>query len=115
MNPVKYAIYIMLAATGAGVLLPHAVPSAKAALDIGQQGTISFVSGGVGEDERQEITTLAPAYALELLFARQGTPNEFLADIKVRIMDGSGNTVLDAVSQGPFLLAKVPQRVVFVW
>jgi len=69
---------------------------------------VSFVSGGVGEEERQEIGKLAPAYSLELLFATKGSPNEYLADIKVEIKDKNGNVMLDTVAQGPFLLAKMP-------
>jgi hypothetical protein len=42
------------------------------------------------------------------LFATKGSPNEYLADIKVEIKDKNGKLVLDAVVQGPFLLAKMP-------
>ena len=79
-----------------------------AAPQVQQQGAVTFVSGGVGEDEVQEIKKLSPAYPLELLFVTKGNPQEYLADVKVQIKDKDGRIVLDAVSQGPFLLAKIP-------
>lgn len=97
----------LLAASSAVVLLSLAT-GASAALEAVQNGPVPFVSGGVGEDERQEIGNLASAYSLELLFAAKGSPNEYLADIKVEIRDKNGKVMLDAVAQGPFLLAKMP-------
>jgi hypothetical protein len=81
--------------------------SAMASPEVQQQGVVSFVSGGVGEEELQEIRKLAPAYPLELLFVTKGEPQEYLADVKVQIEDKDGKIVLDAMSQGPFLLAKM--------
>jgi hypothetical protein len=140
-NSAKSAIYAALFALGTGVVLPSTAADTLASLEVNQNGTMPFVSGGVGDDERQQIERLSPGYPLQLLFATKGSPNEFLADIKVQIIDKDGKVVLDAVSQGPFLLAKIPagkysisadnegvvkrqtiqiagaksQRVVFVW
>lgn len=86
-------------------------PAAGAAALPGQdtQGNISYVSGGVGEDEAAAMKSAAPGYPLELQFVQKATPrDEFLADVKVRIMDRSKNVVLDAVSNGPYFLAKLP-------
>ena len=73
------------------------------------QGYVSFVSGGVGEDDAAAMKRAAAGFPLELQFVQKATPrDEFLADVKVKIRDGSKNVVLDAVSKGPFLLAKLP-------
>jgi hypothetical protein len=91
-----------------GTLVPLSLAaSAMASPEVQQQGVVSFVSGGVGEEELQEIRKLAPAYPLELLFVTKGEPQEYLADVKVQIEDKDGKIVLDAMSQGPFLLAKM--------
>lgn len=42
------------------------------------------------------------------MFSTKGSPNEYLADVKVQIKDKDGKIVHDAVTQGPFLLAKMP-------
>jgi len=141
MKLLNSAVCGALLAISPGIVLLSSTTGASAALEVVRNGPVPFVSGGVGEDERQEIGKRAPAYSLELLFAAKGSPNEYLADIKVEIKDKNGEVVLDAVSQGPFLLAKVspgkysisadndgavkrqtiqvagtkPRRVVFIW
>lgn len=73
------------------------------------RGNVSFISGGVGEDDTAAMKSAAAAYSLELQFVRKATPrDEFLSDVKVTIRDRSRNVVLDTVTEGPFLLAKLP-------
>ena len=73
------------------------------------QGSVKFVSGGVGDDETVAMQSAARGYPLELQFVQKASPrDEFLADVKVRILDRSRNVVLEAVASGPFLLAQLP-------
>jgi hypothetical protein len=73
------------------------------------QGNISFVTGGVGEDEAAVLKRAASRYPLQLQFVQKAWPrDEFLAGVRVRIRDRSKTVLLDTVSQGPFLLAKLP-------
>ncbi len=73
------------------------------------QGSISYLTGGVGKDEAEAIKLAAPKYPLSLEFVQHAKPkNEFLANVDVTIVDQAGATVLKTVSDGPFLLAKVP-------
>lgn len=106
MRPVNWMRAVLFAA---GLVVPLSLASsAMASPVVQQQGVVSFVSGGVGEDELQEIKKLSPGYLLELLFVTKGQPQEYLADVKVQIDDKDGKIVLDTLSQGPFLLAKMP-------
>lgn len=107
MKLMNHAVYAALLALGPSVVSLSSATDALAAVEVRQQGAVLFVSGGVGEEERQEIMKLSPDYPLELLFATRGSRNEYLADVNVQIKDKDGKVVLDAVSQGPFLLAKV--------
>jgi hypothetical protein len=70
------------------------------------QGDVTFVSGGIGEGERNAMEAMKSDYNLNLLFAAKGT-GEFLADVNVRIADAQGNTVIETVSDGPFLFARL--------
>jgi hypothetical protein len=70
------------------------------------QGDATFVSGGIGESERSAMEAMKSDYNLNLLFAAKGT-GEFLADVNVRIADAQGNTVVEAVADGPFLFARL--------
>lgn len=73
---------------------------------IQQQGGVSFVSGGVGQDESQALRSVASEWPLSLRFtARSG---EYLADVHVTITDTHGTSVLDTTSRGPYMLVKVP-------
>jgi hypothetical protein len=55
------------------------------------------------------IKQVAAQYPLELEFARTAIPqNEYVTDVKVLIKDHQGTLVLDTISDGPFLLAKLP-------
>ena len=108
MKPISPTVYVTLLAATAGIVSLSSSADTLAALELKQHGPVLFVSGGVGEEERQEIGKLSPGWSLELLFATKGSPNQYLADVKVQITDSDGKVVLDTVSQGPFLLAKMP-------
>ena len=71
------------------------------------QGDVTFVTGGVGLDERNELNATRANYNLSLLFSVQGKGN-FLSDVKIRITDLKGNVFLETVSDGPILFAKLP-------
>lgn len=68
------------------------------------QGDVTFVSGGIGTDEQNEMHAVRADYNLNLLFSVKGT-GEYVSDVKVMITDSSGNIVLDSVSDGPMLFA----------
>jgi len=67
---------------------------------------VRYVSGGVGEGERDELNALSGQFNLRLLFAAQGS-GDYLADVQVDIMRESGETILSAQSQGPWFFAKL--------
>jgi hypothetical protein len=68
-------------------------------------GGAQYISGGVSDDGMSAIDAEANAYSLRLLFVSGG---EYLANIGVTIKDAKGHSVLNATSEGPVLLAKVP-------
>lgn len=73
------------------------------------QGNVRYVSGGVGEQAAAAFKQAAAKYPLELLFAQKASPNDvYLAGVKVTVRDRAGKVVLDAVADGPYLLATMP-------
>jgi len=73
------------------------------------QGDVSYVTGGVGEDEATAFKDSARQFPVELLFAERAQPrDEYLANVQVTIRDSSGVAVLDTTTNGPYLLAKLP-------
>ena len=97
--------YVVL---GAGLALAAQVNAADSPSQPQTQGSVSFISGGVGEDDSDRMKQMRSQYPLELLFVTRGNPNQYLSDVKVQIAGGGGKVALDTVSNGPFLLAKVP-------
>jgi hypothetical protein len=67
---------------------------------------VTYISGGVGTDAVQALREVKGRYNLHLLFAVQGS-GEYLSNVRVRLADQSGNTVLDTVADGPYFFAKV--------
>ncbi len=70
------------------------------------QGEVTFVSGGVGGDERSAMQAIRGEYNLSLLFSVQGS-GEYLSDLNVTVTDLKGNAFLEAKSDGPMLFAKL--------
>ena len=70
------------------------------------QGDVSFVSGGVGGEEREEMKAMRADYNLSLLFKIQGS-GEYISDVKVTIRDVSGVVRLETVSDGPWLYVRL--------
>ena len=72
-------------------------------------GVVAYVTGGIGEGDAKAIDVAAKHYPLELEFVRKATPrDQYLAGVRVRIQDANHNIVLDVTSDGPFLLARLP-------
>lgn len=67
---------------------------------------VPWLSGGVGEDERKAIMAAASGYNLKLEFAN--TDGSYLSDVDVLIRNAEGETVLNVVSSGPWLMTELP-------
>lgn len=87
------------------VLLSLSVLAEDSVIQPQTQGEVTFVTGGVGFDERDELQAIRADYNLSLLFSEQG--GDYLSEVKVRITDLSGNTFLEAVSDGPKMFVKL--------
>jgi hypothetical protein len=73
------------------------------------QGNVSYIMGGIGLDESQQMKAMESQYSVAITFAEhdQGKA-DYLADIPVTITNAQGQTVLSVKSDGPYLLAKLP-------
>jgi len=97
----------ILPKTAAPEAAPAQAPSAPAAPEEPEVASgVPYISGGIGASGREEMQELKSKFNLRLLFAIQGS-GEYLADVKVRIDDASGPTLLTAVSQGPWFYASL--------
>ena len=70
------------------------------------QATIPWLSGGIGDDARDEMRKAAASYNVLIVFSdRQGS---YLADIPFAVAGRNGQEVVAGVSEGPLLYIKLP-------
>jgi hypothetical protein len=108
MQPRTLALMAALAAvnavSGTALAMPiQNLPPAET------QGAVTYRTGGIGQSEAAAMRQAEPNYPLSLEFAeRAGPKNWFLANVEVTIKNQQGNTELRTFSDGPFLLARLP-------
>lgn len=73
---------------------------------MGGGGGISYLSGGVGSEQREAMAAHRAEYNLYLKFAHRG--GELLAGVAMRITDRQRNPVLIADGVGPHVYVKLP-------
>jgi hypothetical protein len=70
------------------------------------QGDVTFVSGGVGEDEQKALRAIQGQYNLHLTFAVKGS-GEYASGVKVKVEDAKGHAYLDTTTNGPNLFVQL--------
>lgn len=68
----------------------------------------SFVCGGIGQAEQDQMKADASRHDVALTFARDN--GAYLADIDVQIRDANGTVVLATRCGGPIMLVDLPTR-----
>lgn len=66
----------------------------------------SYVTGGIGASELDDLEKRRHGFSLRVLTAAKGS-GAYLADAVIRIIDGAGKTVLDTTADGPWLYVKL--------
>lgn len=102
----KYFLSSVGLATG---LCALAFASAAASLPTVQHaGSSTYITGGIGLDESTAMKADMKNWPLSMQFAQKdGTRAEYVADVQVVVTDNKGHAALQAVSQGPFMLASL--------
>ena len=105
----KRSKYLLSSMGLASVLYAVALPGAAANLPAVQHyAGNTFITGGIGLDESTAMRGEMKNWPLAMLFAqKQGQGAEYVADVHVVLTDHKGHAAIDAVSQGPFMLASV--------
>jgi hypothetical protein len=75
-------------------------------LEIYQQGNISYISGGIGDDEKAQLEATQSSYNLRIMNADK--TGHFSGDTRIVISDLQHNILLDATS-GPIFYANLPK------
>jgi hypothetical protein len=70
------------------------------------QAELSWMSGGIGDDARDEMRKVAAAYSVHLVFSNQ--QGAYLAGIPFVVTQLNGHELYSGVSAGPLLYLKLP-------
>jgi hypothetical protein len=83
--------------------IPALPPTQK--MQAQQNGTVAYMTGGVGQEEREALETAKNNYNLHITIANGD--GQFLADTRIIIRNQAGQEILEAVA-GPIFYAQVP-------
>ena len=72
-----------------------------------QQNGITYINGGVGQEEQAAMQALRADYNLQLTFATKQS-GAYRSDVQLDIMDTKGNTLVSAANTGPMFFARLP-------
>lgn len=84
----------------AGAAVPTALPAPQVV------GDVTFITGGIGDEERMAIEQNKKDYNLYITNA--STDGAFAGTSRVVVTNSSGATVLDTMTAGPLFYAKLP-------
>lgn len=99
---------LLSAAALLGIALPAFAAAQTAAMPQPKTARrVTFVSGGIGQNEAHALKEEQSQYPLSLTFS-EGKRGEYLAGVQVTIRDPAGDTLLQTVSDGPIMLVKLP-------
>ncbi|HKO89348.1 MAG TPA: carboxypeptidase regulatory-like domain-containing protein [Burkholderiales bacterium] len=79
---------------------------AWAAPSFQQQGNVSYVTGGIGLEEREALVTNTSDFNLKVVNAIPG--GAYVSDTTVSVVNATGQEVLRTTLDGPWLIAKLP-------
>src|SRR5688572_19334149 len=68
---------------------------------------ITFVSGGIGADSRENLAAREKSYNLKLVTVLEGS-GSFVSGARVTLSSAAGDKLLEHVTEGPILLAGLP-------
>ncbi|MDK3024311.1 hypothetical protein QO239_17095 [Cupriavidus taiwanensis] len=106
MNPQHLRLAALI---GAAMFLASALQARAAAdnLVIRTMGPVSYVCGGVADDERQALAAKEKDFNMGILFT-QGANGEFLSDVAVRLVRDE-QEVASFRAAGPRCLIRAPE------
>ena len=102
---IKPAALVSALVLVAGAALAQDVPLPP----VKQSGDVSYVSGGVPDEQLPGIMQARTSYPLVIeLYQKAGPKSEYTADAQIRIKNRENEIVLDDKSDGPFFLVRTP-------
>lgn len=103
MNTRATLTLLLAIATGG---LAHPAGAQDPATQPSEYQGIPYITGGIGQEEREQLFFAAPEYNLKLLFAEKG--GSYTADTEIQVTRPDGRKVLELIAGGPLVYARLP-------
>jgi hypothetical protein len=108
MHPgARIALPLLLGAMIAGGALAQPAPADV----LPREGQMGYLNGGIGKEQADLMRDMSPQFPVRMTFSQHDAmhdTDEFVADVRLRVIDSSGRTIVDLPSQGPIFLLRVP-------
>ncbi len=104
----RIGLPVLLGAAIAGAALAQAAPADV----IPREGQMGYLNGGIGKEQADLMRDMSPQFPVRMTFSRHNASqntDEFVADVRLRVIDSAGRSVVDLTGQGPIFLLRVPQ------
>jgi hypothetical protein len=98
----KYPFLLWLA-----LALQPCVTHAQAPDRVQEMNGITFVSGGIGADSRDDLAAREKSYNFKLLMALEGS-GSFVSGVRLTLSSAAGDKLVEHVAEGPIFLAGLP-------
>jgi hypothetical protein len=107
INPMKSILrkflLILLIVLGGNSVCSAQLPMTQA------QGNITYIAGGIGEDEVKAMKSESKSWPLFIEFSEHLVGQDlWVAQVYLRILDSKGKTLFDTTVDGPIFLGKLP-------
>lgn len=74
-------------------------------LDVMTNGLVTYVTGGIGDEELDQLRTVGNNFNLHVLFS--SINGEYISNVMVRLLNDKGMEVLSVMNAGPYLYARL--------
>ena len=97
----KWGVTLLLLAT------THWPAHAQPVDRVQEQNGVTFVSGGIGEDSRNDLIAREKSYNFKLITTLEGS-GSFVTGARVMLATARGDKLVEHVTEGPIMLASLP-------
>lgn len=67
---------------------------------------VQYVSGGIGDEELAQLKMIESEYNVRVMLSSKG--GAYVANVRLRVLDGGGKEVLSVADAGPFVYIHLP-------
>lgn len=97
---------LVAALLGAPLAAAEVGDNAKRNASSKPQAEIPWMSGGIGDEARDEMRKATASYNVHIIFSTQ--QGSYLANVPFSVSRRSGSDIISGVSEGPLLYIKLP-------